>query len=87
MDSIRPKTTIGFTLDITLTEQQARALDGLTGYEMDTFLKLFYVNLGRAYLEPHEEGLRSLFDSIRRTLPPFFAQVDVARKAFNEKKP
>ncbi len=50
---------------IRLTEAEAGALDALAGYSVDEFLKVFYEKMGRAYLEPYEAGLRTLFDSVR----------------------
>lgn len=55
----RPKLTVEIV--IALTEAEARALEALAGYGADPFLKVFYKSMGRHYLEPHEEGLRSLF--------------------------
>ena len=79
-----PKLTItpGVTLalDLTLNESEARALDALAGYSVDAFLKTFYREMGRHYLEPEEAGLRSLFAQIRATVPPALTAVDDARK-------
>lgn len=55
----RPKVTM--TVSIALTEEEACALDALAGYGVDEFLRIFYEKMGRAYLQPHEAGLRSLF--------------------------
>lgn len=59
-----------------------RALEALAGYGSDGFLKVFYQHMGRAYLEPHEVGLRSLFETIRTELPPILCRADSAKKAF-----
>ncbi len=77
--------TITVEVKLTLTEIEARALDGLTGYSMDGFLDFFYKNMGRHYLEPHEAGLRSLFKTIRGTIPPIMDRVDKARLVFEAK--
>jgi hypothetical protein len=58
----RITTTIEFTQ--TFTEAEARALDALVGYGFEPFLKVFYAHMGRHYMEPHEAGLRKLFESI-----------------------
>lgn len=50
-----------------LNESELRALDALVGYGVQPFLKVFYEKLGKAYLGPHEDGLRSLFANIERT--------------------
>lgn len=49
---------------ITLSEEEAGALDAIAGYGADSFLEVFYAKLGKAYLEPYEKGLRSLFNSV-----------------------
>lgn len=59
-----------------------RAMDALVGYGVDGFLEVFYTKLGKAYMKPHEAGLRSLFESIRGTVPGILQRTDAARKAF-----
>jgi hypothetical protein len=51
------------TLD--LTDEEVKALDALVGYGADSFLRVFYQQLGKSYLSPHEAGLRSLFEAVR----------------------
>lgn len=68
-----------------LDEAQLRALDAIVGYGADPFLKVFYEHMGRAHLEKHEKGLRSLFDKIRREVPPELAKVDMARRFLADK--
>lgn len=53
-------------ITMTLSEAEAGALDALTGYGIDSFLKVFYEHMGKAYLQKYEAGLRSLFDSVQR---------------------
>lgn len=48
-----------------LNDAEVEALDALAGYGVDSFLKVFYEKLGRAYMEPHEAGLRSLFKAVQ----------------------
>jgi hypothetical protein len=74
------------TLSVTLglTEAEARALDGIFGYNADSFLKVFYEKMGRAYVQPHEAGVRSLHNTIRGVVSGPLAEVDRARKAMLE---
>ena len=74
-------------LDVTirLNEKEARALVELSGYGVEAFLKTYYNSLGRSYLEPHEDGIRSLFESIK-VIPPVLARMDRARKAWNTRE-
>lgn len=67
---------------VRLNEKEIRALEGLVGYGIDTFLKVFYANMPTTYLKPHEAGLRSLFKTIRTDLRPILNRVDSARRAF-----
>lgn len=57
-------TKIEATVTLVLNEEEIRAIDALTGYGIESFLKVFYERLGRAYLQPHEAGLRSFFESV-----------------------
>lgn len=78
----RPK--IDVQVCLVLNEDEISALDALVGYGTDQFLEAFYEKMGRAYLQPHEAGLRSLFEAIRKTLPPIISSTNTARKAFLE---
>lgn len=73
---------IDLHVDIRLSEAEIRALDALAGYGTDAFLKVFYAQMGQHYMQPHEAGLRSLFEAIRRDLAPILRRQDAARKAF-----
>ena len=74
--------TVEMNVSLVLTSEEVRALDALAGYNVDAFLKVFYAQMGRAYLEPHEAGLRSVFETIRAELPRLMNRHDAARKAF-----
>ncbi len=74
---------VTFTIAMGLTEPEARALKALAGYNLDDFLKVFYEKLGRSYLEPYEDGLDSLFRSVRKTIPGQLARIDRAREALD----
>ncbi|CDN60000.1 hypothetical protein I35_1477 [Burkholderia cenocepacia H111] len=67
-------------------ESELRALDALTCYGIDSFLEVFYAKLGKAYLQPHEAGLRELFSSINTQVPTILRRADAAREAFEGKK-
>lgn len=62
-----------------LTEGEAHALAGICGYERDAFLEWFYKNMGRSYLEPHEQHVKSLFEKARK-LDYAIRQLEDARK-------
>ncbi len=85
MAELNSKPVVKVEIILKLTESEARALEAIQGYGADAFLDFFYKCLGRAYLEPHEAGLRSLFTSVKEALPPIFRRVENARKVFEEK--
>ena len=82
MAKIEGRATLEMRVTISLSEKEAGALDALIGYGVDEFLKAFYEKMGRAYLEPYEEGLRSLFES-RGTLSGLIDRANTARKVFS----
>ncbi len=70
---------------IALTDDELGALDALTGYGVDPFLKVFYEHMGRHYMEPHEKGIRSLFETIRKEVPHLLHRAKSAREVFVDK--
>lgn len=82
MAKIAQKPTVSVEAAFTFTEGELRALDAVVGYGTDSFLETFYKYMGRAYLEPHEKSLRSLFDAVRCHVPEILRRADEARKAF-----
>jgi hypothetical protein len=78
------RSAITVDLVISLTEDQARALDALVGYGTHAFLKVFYTHMGEAYLKPHEKGLISLFETIKEVVPRELATVEHARQLLSE---
>lgn len=69
---------------LVLTEKEARALDGIFGYSVEQFLKVFYEKMGAAYVKPHEEGVRTLHETIRGQLSEPLALIDKARRQVTE---
>lgn len=67
-----------------ITEGEARALDGIFGYNVDTFLKVFYERMGKSYVQPFEADVRSLHATIGSLVSGPLAQMDKARKAMQE---
>lgn len=72
------------TVVLELNEAEARALDGIFGYNVDAFLKVFYEKMGRAYVEQHEAGVRSLHKTIRGIVSGPLEKIDTARKAMRD---
>lgn len=67
---------------IVLSEVEIAALGALAGYGIESFLKVFYTHMGECYLRPHENGLRSLFETIQEEAPSFLRRAQEARKVF-----
>lgn len=76
-------------ITLVLSETEAKALDALVGYGAKQFLEVFYKHLGKAYLQEHERGLISLFESVRTgegSVSHFLTKIHEARAVFNGTK-
>lgn len=62
-------TGLDVTITLKLSGAEAAALNEMTGYGIDAFLKGYYKYLGSHYMKPFEPGLRSLFQTIKKSLP------------------
>jgi len=80
---LEAKSTIKARIVLALDEEEARALEAIFGYNDDEFLKVFYERMGRNYLEPHEEGFRTLSKSLKTILGQELKKADNAREAFS----
>lgn len=67
---------------ITLTEDEVMALDGIFGYGAEAFLKAFYREMGKVYVQPYEKGVRSLHEHMRGTLSPAISKIREIRRQF-----
>ena len=76
-----------FSVFMKLTEPEARALKELTVFGFDNFVKVFYEHLGKSTMQPHEEGLKSLFESIKNEIPKHLSRIDKTKKTFLENNP
>lgn len=83
MARIEQQPAIMVQMTMLLNESEMRALDALTGYDIEEFLKVFYEKMGQSYLKPHESGLRSLFKAVRTEIPPILERARKARAAFD----
>jgi len=82
MAQIKASATVEGRVTLHLTETEAAALDAITGYGVEPFLKVFYAQMGKHYLQPHEAGVKSLFDTVRRDVPHALDRFKAARLAF-----
>ena len=81
---IKNNTYVHFSVSCELTEDEARALDALAGYGLKSFLKVFYTEMGKHYLEPHEDGLRSLFTKVRNDIGPALRATEWSRETLKQ---
>ena len=51
---------------VEMSLEELAALNALFGYGFDGFLQVFYREMGKHYLQPHEAGLKSLHDTVVR---------------------
>lgn len=79
--SVKIEVTSQITL--VLSEVEARALSAIFGYSAEAFLAAFYKNLGKAYVQPHEAGVRSLHNQMRSVIDPKLSLIDHARGKLN----
>lgn len=84
MAVIEERSSVKVEAKFTVTEGELRALEALAGYGDDAFIEMFYKNLGKTYLQPHEQHLRDFLKSIRSIAVPILSRTDAARKAFNK---
>jgi hypothetical protein len=86
MAKITERPNVGMSMVFTVDEGEARALDALAGYGDDAFIKVFYEELGEAYMKEHEADLRRFLKSIREQVPSYLHLLDEARSVFNREK-
>lgn len=84
MAKITELSTVTVEAKFTVTEGELRALEALAGYGDEAFIEMFYKNLGKTYLQPHEKHLREFLKSIRSIATPILSRTDAARKVFNK---
>lgn len=65
----KAKVNIEFTINLTLTVDEAEALRCIACYGSEAFLKAFYTVLGKEYLLPYEQNVKELFNRIEEKLP------------------
>lgn len=70
-----------FTLE--LNEAEIGALDAIFGYSPEAFLVAFKKNLGSAYVERYEAGVRSLHQRVRGVTGPALTEIKALRDKLN----
>lgn len=80
------KTKVEITATLELDEGQLKALNAMVGYGDNAFLKAFYVKLGKAYMQPFERDLRSLFANIRQNVPHALREIEKVKHQLKDIK-
>lgn len=80
MEVTKSTSNMDFGVILKLSEKEARALQAITLYGAKEFLETFYKHLGKAYLEPHEDGVKVLFETIKSELPRHLDKFDRIRR-------
>lgn len=83
---LNAKTTFEAKMTIELTESEARALNEMTKYGIKSFIEGYRKCLGSHYIDPHIDGLTSLFETIDKTLPNEIYELDKCKKAIDDIK-
>lgn len=78
---LNSKVTTDLSVQLELNEEEVRALSGIFGYNVDIFLKYFYEKMGRTYVQPYENGVRSLHKQIGMLMAGPIMQIGKARQA------
>ena len=88
MANTNVKTQIDLDIKITLelTIPEAKALNEMVKYGTKAFLEGYYKQLGKSYLQPHERGVISLFETVKNTLPSELYKVDKIVKTVSDIK-
>lgn len=84
---LESKVRVYYECTLRLTESEMRALDALAGYGTKNFLDVFFRHMGKSYLEPHVDGITTLFEKVRGEGTRQLGIVDRARKAIAEHGP
>lgn len=82
----RSSVRVGLKVEVTITisEDEIFALDGIFGYNVDAFLKVFYEKMGKSYVQPHEAGVRSLHKTVRGVLAGPISEIKATRSKIYE---
>lgn len=79
-NKVKSTSSVVSNFTISLTEGEAAALNAIAIYGADEFLRVFYTHLGKAYLEPYEKDMRSLFLVLKGELSPHLSKAKKARE-------
>ena len=79
--STKSEVKINLSINLNLTKNEASALNAIASYGEKNFLKVFYVRMGKHYLQPFECDFIGLLNKLRHELPPELHKIKEAEKA------
>ena len=85
-DKVKSTSQFNAQVILVLSEQEARALLQIVQYGTKSFLEVFYKHLGKCDLQDHEDGVKSLFETIKTELPQHLNKMDDTRGIWNGTK-
>ncbi len=85
MNKIKSTSKLDFKLTLELNEIEANALNQICKYDSKDFLKVFYEHMGKSYLEPYEDGIISLFKTVKEELDIHLYKIKKVRKVLDDK--
>ena len=84
MNDVTSKSKLTMTVTFEVPVEEARMLVEMTGYGADAFLDGYYKVLGKSYMKPHENALKSFFSRVRSQLPPHIRRYDETLKTMQK---
>ena len=75
---------VEFSITLTLTVNEARALQAIAGYGTKAFLEVFYAKMGKYYLQPTETDLILFLEKCQYMLPIELKKIENAATAIRE---
>lgn len=75
------KPSMEFSVNIQLTENEARAWDAIVGYGWDAFIQVFEEKLGKHYIRPYKADAERMFKETRTVIGQQLYGIEQVRKA------
>lgn len=80
----KARVDVDYSITLTLTVNEAKALEAIAGYGTQAFLEVFYAKLGRYYLQPTEKDVILFLEKCSHCLPQEIRKIEEAQKAIAE---
>ncbi len=84
--NVKSKIDLDIKIILELSISEARALNEMVKYGDKAFLEGYYKQLGKSYMQPYENGVKSLFTTIKENLPYKLRDIDQIKEAIGKIK-